>query len=229
MAKVLVVEDELPMLQGLKDNLEFEGHAVDTACDGPEALDKIKTQAYDIILLDVMLPSMSGFDICRNIRGEGINTPVLMLTAKGEEIDKVLGLELGADDYLTKPFSLRELLSRIKAILRRAGATTEKVPKNIQIGKLSVDFACMQATSGGKTCKMSHKEFEILKYLLEHENEVIDRYNLLADVWGIKYKTTTRTLDNFIVKLRAKMEEDPANPKIIQTIHGMGYKFILPV
>lgn len=227
MAKILIVEDEVSMLQGLKDNLEFEGYGVDTANEGNSGQEKILNNQYDLVVLDVMLPNKSGFDICKTARKNGIDTPIILLTAKGEEIDKVLGLELGADDYITKPFSLRELLARIKAILRR---TTDNKPTNeeyLQIGNLKVNFKNYEALTEAGSVKMSYKEFEILHYLYNHLNKTVDRIDIMSDVWGIDYDITTRTVDNFILKLRQKIETDPNNPRIILTVHGVGYKMVM--
>ena len=227
MYRLLVVEDEQAMLMGLKDNLEFEGYQVDIADDGTKGLDLILKNEHDLILLDVMLPSMSGFDVCKNARIQGITTPVILLTAKGEEIDKVLGLELGADDYITKPFSLRELLARIKAILRRVDQrANDSTHKNISIGNLVVNFANYEAFIDGNSSKMSHKEFDFLHYLWDHRNNVVSRDELLDNVWGTDYIPSSRTVDNFILKLRQKIEEDFNHPKIILTVHGVGYKLI---
>jgi DNA-binding response OmpR family regulator len=228
MTKILIVEDEIPMLQGLKDNLELEGYTVDTASEGKEGLEKIRNGQFNLILLDVMLPGMSGFDICKTIRKENIITPVILLTAKGEEIDKVLGLELGADDYITKPFSLRELLARIKTILRRTSGSgaNQDSPAVLTIGLLKVNFINYEAFNDKGEVKMSHKEFELLKYLWNHKNLVIARNELMDSVWGIESEVTTRTVDNFIVKLRQKIEINPNEPKIILTVHGIGYKMI---
>jgi DNA-binding response OmpR family regulator len=229
MKKILIVEDELNMVQGLKDNLEFEGYEVDTAMEGNQGLQKVLQGQYDLILLDVMLPGMSGFDICKSARKEGVNTPIILLTAKGEEIDKVLGLELGADDYITKPFSLRELLARIKAILRRSPAAKEGSSESeyIRIGNLQVNFKNYLALQDNHEIKMTHKEFEVLHYLYKFEGKTIHRDELMSSVWSIDYDITTRTVDNFILKLRQKIETDPNNPKIILTVHGVGYKMIL--
>ncbi len=229
MKKILIVEDELNMIKGLKDNLEFEGYEVDTAMEGNEGLQKVLHGKYDLILLDVMLPGVSGFDICRTARKEGVETPVILLTAKGEEIDKVVGLELGADDYITKPFSLRELLARIKAILRRAPAGKEESGDSslVHIGNIRVNFKNYQALEGDKEVKMSHKEFEVLHYLCNNAGKTVHRDDLMSNVWSIEYDITTRTVDNFIMKLRQKIETDPNNPKIILTVHGVGYKMIL--
>lgn len=234
MAKILVVEDEPNMQIGLKDNLEFEQFDVTIAKDGQEGLDIILSSSFDLIILDVMMPKMSGFDVCKAARKNGISTPIIFLTAKGEEIDKVLGLELGADDYITKPFSIRELVARVKAILRRVEPTQNSTGQYtsesgpITIGALTVDFThyTAQHVLEGEI-KMSHKEYEVLNYLLQHKGEVVSRYQLLEDVWGYDSQPTTRTVDNFILKLRQKIEENPNNPKYIITVHGAGYKVVI--
>lgn len=229
MKKILIVEDELNMVNGLKDNLEFEGFEVDTALEGKSGLQKILQCHYDLILLDIILPEISGFDICKTARKEGVTTPIILLTAKGEEIDKVLGLELGADDYITKPFSLRELLARIKAILRRSPEMKEESAESelIYIGNIKVNFKKYLALKGTIEIKMSYKEFEVLHYLYENAGKIIRRDDLISAVWSIDFDITTRTVDNFILKLRQKIEVDPNNPKIILTVHGLGYKMIL--
>jgi DNA-binding response OmpR family regulator len=229
MKKILIVEDEINMVKGLKDNLEFEGYEVDTALEGRTGLQKIMQAKHDLVLLDVMLPEISGFDICRSARKEGISTPIILLTAKGEEIDKVLGLELGADDYITKPFSLRELLARIKAILRRSPLDKGSAAQTefVTIGNIRVNFKTYSALDSSGEVKMSHKEFEVLNYLNRNAGKIIHRDDLICDVWGIEFDISTRTVDNFILKLRQKIEIDPNNPKIILTVHGMGYKMIL--
>jgi DNA-binding response OmpR family regulator len=228
MKKILIIEDELNMVNGLKDNLEFEGYEVEFAIEGGSGLERILHNKYDLILLDIMLPQISGFDICKAVRKEGINTPIVLLTAKGEEIDKVLGLELGADDYITKPFSLRELLARIKAILRRVQNENEEVlePEFITIGNIKVNFKTYQAMQGLNEIRMSHKEFEILHFMFRNAGKTIHRDDIISSVWSIDYDITTRTVDNFILKLRQKIENDPNNPKIILTVHGIGYKMI---
>ena len=229
MHKILIVEDEPNMRLGLKDNLEFEGYEVDLAEDGIQGESKITKNQYDLILLDVMLPQKSGFDVCKTARENGIDTPIIMLTAKGEEIDKVLGLEFGADDYVTKPFSLRELLARIKAHLRRQNLSdkSQDVNSDVIIGKLKINFSSYNAHSEGKPVKMSHKEYEILHYLWQRKNEVVNRYQLLEEVWGYNESPTTRTVDNFILKLRQKTETDYKNPQYILTVHGVGYKLVI--
>jgi DNA-binding response OmpR family regulator len=225
MARILLVEDELKMQRGLRDNLEFEGHQVSVQGDGSSGLQTMLREPFDLVILDVMLPKMSGFDVVRKSREKGIRTPILMLTAKGEEIDKVLGLELGADDYVTKPFSLRELIARVNALLRRA------VPANagetmMNLGTVAVNFASYSGSKDGKEFSMTPKEFEILKYLWQHRNEVVSRDDLLTNVWGYDETVTTRTIDNFILKIRQKIEDDCTHPKIIITMHGTGYKLI---
>ncbi len=227
MEKILIVEDEPNMRLGLKDNLEFEGYEVDFAVDGEEGLKKIMQNTYSLVLLDIMLPNMSGFDVCRTVRSRNNKTPIILLTAKGEEIDKVLGLELGADDYVTKPFSLRELLARIKAVIRRGEVKSTGGNKDIRIGKIDVNFASYNAFENGTQVQMSHKEFEILSFLWSHKNKTVSRDELLNGVWGYEESPTTRTVDNFILKLRQKIEKDPNHPQIIITVHGIGYKMII--
>lgn len=218
------------MVIGLRDNLEFEGYEVTVANDGQKGHDLVLRDQFDLIILDVMMPKISGFDICKSARKQGIATPIIFLTAKGEEIDKVLGLELGADDYITKPFSLREFMARVKAVLRRYtdNSTKDISSEQLQIGNLLVDFAHYEVHSASdEKVKMSHKEFEILLYLYNHKNEVVSRYKLLEDVWGYEAQPTTRTVDNFILKLRQKIEENPNEPKFILTVHGAGYKLVI--
>ena len=217
------------MIKGLKDNLEFEGYETDTAIEGISGLQKVTQNSYDLIILDIMLPEVSGLDICKAARKQGIETPIILLTAKGEEIDKVVGLELGADDYITKPFSLRELLARIKAILRRVPNGHENIgePDLVTIGNIQVNFKNFVAFDKDVEIKLSHKEFEVLHYLFRNAGKSVDRNDLMSDVWSIDHDITTRTVDNFILKLRQKIETDPNNPKIILTVHGVGYKMIL--
>lgn len=227
MTKILIVEDEPSMRMGLRDNLEFESYEVDTAVDGEEGLNKILEGSYNLVLLDVMMPKMSGFDVCKTVRKKGLTVPIIMLTAKGEEIDKVLGLELGADDYITKPFSLRELLARVKAVLRRGDDMLVKSGGDIiNIGRIGINFSSYSAEEGGEQVQMTHKEFEILHYLWKKRNTTVSRDNLLTEIWGYEESPTTRTVDNFILKLRQKIEADPNHPKIILTVHGVGYKLL---
>jgi len=225
MSKILVVEDEPQMLRGLTDNFETEGYDVDGVADGTAGLEKILAGTYDLIILDVMLPGMSGFDVLRKARERGIATPVIMLTAKGQEVDKVVGLELGADDYITKPFSLRELLARVKAVLRRADRAPD-AGATMVLDDVEVDFGGYTASKSGKPLVMTPKEFEVLRYLWNHRNAVVSRDQLLTEVWGYDESISTRTVDNFIVRLRQKIEKDPSHPRHIITIHGTGYKLI---
>jgi DNA-binding response OmpR family regulator len=226
MSKILIVEDEQAMLIGLRDNLEFEGYEVDTADRGDDGFKKLQANAYDLVLLDVMLPGMSGFDVCKKSRAQGIETPIILLTARGEELDKVLGLELGADDYVTKPFSLRELLARIKVILRRTSNGRNTSTGNyITIGQLRVSFDDFEAWQNDEPVKMSHKEFEILHYLHRHAGRIVSRDDILDKVWGMDYQPTARTVDNFIVRLRNKI--DTPDSQHIITVHGIGYKLVL--
>ncbi len=226
MKHILVVEDEPQMLLGLQDNLEFEGYQVTGASDGQRGYDLISANKYDLILLDIMLPKLSGTDLCKKLRAEGNSTPIIMLTAKGEEIDRVLGLELGADDYITKPFSLRELLARIKAVLRRVPAD-DKSETTIIVGRLTIDLTSYNAAEGDVTIPMTHKEFELVKCLWQNRNNTVSREELLNKVWGYDEMISTRTIDNFILKLRQKIESDPKSPQHILTVHGIGYKLIL--
>jgi DNA-binding response OmpR family regulator len=227
--KILIVEDEPNMRMGLRDNLEFEGYQVDLAENGVQGLQLLFKNTYNLVLLDVMMPEMSGLDVCKRAREQGIQVPIVLLTAKGEEMDKVLGLELGADDYITKPFSLRELLARIKAILRREAIRAEAEPaaKGTRIGKLVINFNAYTAEDQAGPIRMSHKEYAILQYLLQRKNEIVTRHELLEKVWGYEESPTTRTVDNFIVKLRQKIEDDANDPRMILTVHGTGYKLIL--
>jgi len=226
MPSILVVEDEPDMQRGLRDNLEFEQYEVDVAADGETALKKITEGAYDLIILDIMLPAMSGLDVCRNVRQQGITTPIIMLTARGEEIDKVLGLELGADDYVTKPFGVRELLARVKALLRRAEGVAGGGQDKMVLGSLEIDFAAYAAVRAGKPLNLTPKEIEIMKYFWHHRNKTVSRDELLTNVWGYDQSISSRTVDNFILKLRQKIEDDPANPRFLLTIHGVGYKLV---
>jgi DNA-binding response OmpR family regulator len=226
-ARILIVEDERPMREGLRDNLEFDGYLVDEAADGAEGLEKLRAGGYDLVLLDVMMPRASGFEVLRAARAEGLRTPVIVLTAKGDEVDAVRGLEFGADDYVTKPFGLRELLARVRAVLRRAGAAAAGAGRPAaQIGRLRVDFDAYVAEHDGEAVPMTHLEFGVLRYLVERPGEVVSRDALLAEVWGYAAQPTTRTVDNFILKLRQKVEADPARPRHFLTVHGVGYKYV---
>jgi DNA-binding response OmpR family regulator len=225
MSTILIIEDDAKMQTGLRDNLEFEGYKVRTEGDGEAGLGVWLDNAFDCVILDVMLPGLSGFDVLKKAREKGVSTPVIMLTAKGEEIDRVLGLELGADDYVTKPFSLRELLARVKAVIRRSERGGAEGPR-LRLGAFEADTSTYDASKDGEPVAMTPKEFEVLKFLWEHRNRTVTRDQLLTNVWGYDESVSTRTVDNFILKLRQKIEKDPADPRYIVTIHGTGYKLI---
>lgn len=228
MKRILIVEDDLAILRGLKDNLEFEAYEVLTAEDGEHGYAVLKEKKPDLVILDLMLPKMSGYEICRKVRNEGITTPVLMLTARGEEKDRVAGLDQGADDYVTKPFSVPELLARIRALIRRVELTkTGDLPAELHFDDVAVDFKRFEARKAGKTIEMSRKEFGILRLLTARRGEVVQRDELLNEVWGYDQYPTTRTVDNHIALLRGKLEADPANPRRILTIYGVGYRLVL--
>lgn len=226
MATILIIEDETEMAQGLRDTFEFDEHEIFIADNGRKGLEMALERKFNLIILDVMLPEMSGFEVCKELRKTGDKTPIIMLTARQQEIDKVRGLELGADDYITKPFSVRELLARVKAVLRRYPEGEAEALNNITIGELDLDFDNYRAQHDGLKVELSYKEFEILKYLYQHKNEVISRDDLLNKVWGYEIYPTSRTVDNFIAKIRKKVEKDPANPEHILTIYGIGYKLL---
>ena len=223
MSRILIVDDEPEIVRGLEDNLRFEGYQTSTAADGREALAVAAREAPDLILLDIMMPGLSGWDVCRELRGQGIDVPIIMLTARGEEGDRVRGLELGADDYITKPFSLRELLARVRAVLRRPGPR-HKV-EEFAFGDARVRPRGRQAFKAGREVGLTRKEFELLVYLLEHRGDVVTRERLLDEVWGYERFPTTRTVDTHILRLRRKFEADPDRPAFILTVHGQGYKF----
>jgi len=226
--RILIVEDDLAILRGLKDNLEFESYEVLTAADGERGYWLLKEKKPDLVILDLMLPKMSGYDLCRKVRDEGITTPILMLTARGEEIDRVAGLDLGADDYVTKPFSVPELLARVRALIRRVQQSkTGDLPGELHFDDVSIDFKCFEAQKAGKVIEMSRKEFGILRLLTARAGEVVRRDELLNEVWGYDQYPTTRTVDNHIALLRGKLEEDPANPRRLLTVYGVGYRLVV--
>lgn len=225
MRSMLIIEDDPAILRGLKESFEQENYRVLTAQDGLKGFEMAKRENIDIVILDLMLPGMNGQDVCRELRSAGVSTPILMLTSKKHEMDKVLGLELGADDYVTKPFSLRELHARVKALLRRK----TDLPKDIDeysFGSVHIDFKKREAWKNKKPVKLSLREYEVLKFLIRHAGEVVTRHQLLDEVWGYDVFPTTRTVDNYILSLRKKLEANPAEPKHILTIHTAGYKFI---
>jgi DNA-binding response OmpR family regulator len=225
MKRILIIEDDPAILKGLVATLNDEHYDVLTAMDGEKGYQMILKENVDLIILDLMLPTKDGQDICRDARQKGIGTPILMLTSEKEVTDKVIGLEIGADDYVTKPFSLQELLARIKALLRRHG-TSSREPGEYSFGAIHVDFKKQEAERNGKPLRLSSKEFDILKFLTQHAGEVVTRDMLLSDVWGYESFPTTRTVDNYILSLRKKIEEEPSKPKHLLTVHTSGYKFV---
>jgi DNA-binding response OmpR family regulator len=224
-AKILVVEDEPNMVVGLRDNFEFEGYEVITARDGIEGLERALEESPDLVVLDVMMPRMSGLEVCKQLRAKRASIPIIMLTARGQEVDKVVGLELGADDYVTKPFSIRELLARVKAVLRRT-AVVPKDQDQHSFGDVEVDLRRCRVLRSGKALDVSSKEFELLKYFICHSGETLSRHQLLEEVWGYEHYPTTRTVDTHLVRLRQKLEPNPEQPQYFLTVHGTGYRFV---
>ena len=225
MARILIAEDEADLAMGLRDNLQFEGYQVIVVHDGEEALKAAAEHSPDLILLDIMMPKMDGLEVCRRIRESGQIVPILMLTAKSQEIDIVRGLEVGADDYVTKPFSIRELLARIKAALRRTDAG-KGLPKVLRIGEATIDLVKGRVVRGEETFSLGHFELEILKMLVANAETPVDRSKLLDVIWGLEGFPTTRTVDNHIVSLRRKIEPDAKVPRHIVTVHSIGYKYV---
>ncbi len=226
-ARILIVEDDPSIRLGLKRSLEFEGFTVDLARDGEEAIQRAFDKKPDLIVLDIMLPRVNGFEVCRTVRKYDSTLPILILSAKGDEGDKVLGLELGADDYVTKPFSIRELTARIKAALRRRRAMEGEVDTFEESG-LRIDFAGQILSVEGDERELSTREFKLLRHLIQNRGRVLSRDQILNKVWGYDYDGTPRTIDNFINKLRQKLGDDPVSPRWIQTVRGSGYKFRAP-
>lgn len=225
MPRILIIEDEPDLVLGLRNNLEYEGYEVITAQDGEQGLNLACQERPDLILLDVMLPRLSGLDVCRELRSRRMQTPIIMLTARGQEIDKVIGLEIGADDYVTKPFGLRELLARIHVQLRRS-SRQETETGAYRFGAIELDFNKHQAFKHGQPLDLSAREFELLKYFIAHRGETVTREQLLDEVWGYDNFPLTRTVDNHVARLRQKIEENPAEPQHIITMHRVGYKFL---
>jgi len=226
MKKILIIEDEDSIRMALEDDFRLENYAVEVASDGLEGLAKAADPDTDLIILDIMLPGMNGYDICKKLRSQGIRTPIIMLTAKGQEIDRVLGLELGADDYVTKPFSPRELQARVKAVLRRMEKEPDVTGDDLfRFGELEVDFMQYQCRKGGKEIRLTAHEFGLLKYLIQNKGRVIDRNELLDEVWGKDVVVSLRTVDTHMANLRKKIEDDPNQSRLIISIRGIGYKF----
>lgn len=225
MKNILIVEDDPALLTGLSESLTNENYSVVKAEDGEKGYQIASENKFDLILLDLILPLKDGYEVCRDLRRDGTNTPIIMLTSKNEEIDKVLGLEMGADDYITKPFSLKELLARIKALLRRSQPALPGI-EEYSFGNVKMNLKKMEIEKKGSPLKLSATEYKILKYFIEHEGEVISRDKFLDDVWGYDAFPTTRTVDNYVLSIRKKIEDDPSSPEHIVTVHTAGYKFI---
>jgi DNA-binding response OmpR family regulator len=224
MENILIIEDDKTILMGLKDDLEFEGYKVSSSMDGKEGLKKALDGNFHLIILDILLPGLNGFEVCKKLRESGDKTPILMLTAaKTEEMDKVTGLELGADDYVTKPIGTREMVARVKAILRRVGQKEEAL-ETYEFGNVSVNFKSHEVKKAGKTMHLTALEFSLLKFFIQHEGEVLTRDAMLDEAWGDAI-VSPRTIDPHIVHLRQKLEDDPANPQHFVSIRGVGYKF----
>jgi len=226
--KVLIVEDDEAMAVALKDGFTYEGYEVSMAGDGALGLQKASEDGADLMILDVMLPKMTGLDVCKRLRGAGNSIPIIMLTARGQEIDKILGLKFGADDYVTKPFSFMELMARAEAVLRRSSGALAGRPAKVEsysFGDVEIDFSRHEASKGGAPIEMSPREYRLLEYFIEHRGEVVSRDQLLDSVWEYDNMPFTRTVDTHIAKLRKKIEDLPADPKHIVTVHRLGYKF----
>ena len=224
MRKVLIVEDDQAMAVALRDGFTYEGYSVQVARDGAAGLRLATERGLDLVILDVMLPRLSGLDVCRQLRGAGNNTPIIMLTARGQEIDKVLGLKTGADDYVTKPFSFLELMARVEAVLRRTSKSPEAV-EQASFGDVEMNFKTFEAKKDGRALELSPREFKMMKYFVEHRGEVVTRDQLLDHVWGYEGLPLTRTVDMHIAKLRQKIEDTPSDPRHVITVHRVGYKF----
>ncbi len=230
MERILVVEDDPAIVLGLQDLLAGEGYRVDCARDGSQALELFREHKPDLVLLDIMIPELSGYEVCRRIRKKDPLIPILMLTAKGQEPDKVAGLELGADDYVVKPFGVSELLARIRALLRRSSALSGRKIKQVapmRFGDVEIDPSRLQGKKGGGSFSLTARELELLSLFLNAPGQVLSRAEILEEIWGISYEGTTRTLDQHIAKLRKKIEDDPAHPRFIVTVHRVGYRFDL--
>jgi DNA-binding response OmpR family regulator len=223
--RILIVEDEPAMVAGLQDNFEYEGYEVISADNGVAGLERALADDPDLVVLDVMMPRMSGLDVCKQLKARRPSIPIIMLTARGQEIDKVVGLELGADDYVTKPFSIRELMARVKAVLRRASPLTP-LPEVYRFSDIEVNVRGNEVLRAGNPVELSSKEFALLAYFISHPAETLSRDRLLDEVWGYDNYPNTRTVDAHIVHLRQKLELNPEEPRLILTVHGTGYKFV---
>ncbi|UCE02828.1 MAG: response regulator transcription factor [Candidatus Latescibacterota bacterium] len=223
--RILVVEDDRAIVEGLTAALTLEGYEVESATDGRAGFESARRNDLALLILDIMLPGMSGLEITKRLRDDGRDVPIILLTARGEEDDRVLGLELGADDYVTKPFSVRELTARVRSILRRSRERGGKRSNTFRFGDVRVDFRRQEVTRAGERVEMSAREFRILRYFIEHAGEMLSREQLLNDIWGYDVFPTTRTVDNHIARLRKKVEEEPDSPRFIRTVRGAGYIF----
>ena len=223
--RILIIEDEPAMVAGLRDNFEYEGYDVISAYDGVEGLKRALADDPDLVVLDVMMPLMSGLDVCKQLKARQPSIPIIMLTARGQEIDKVVGLELGADDYVTKPFSIRELIARVKAVLRRV-SQPPAAPEVYRFSDVEVNIRGNEVRRAGAPVDLSAKEFALLAYFISHPAETLSRDRLLDEVWGYENYPSTRTVDTHILRLRQKLEPNPEEPRFILTVHGIGYKFV---
>ena len=224
--RILLVEDEPGLVLTLTDLLSAEGYDVDSATDGIQGAEKALTGGYDMVVLDIMLPGKNGFDVCKEIRQHGMDLPVLMLTARTQVIDRVVGLKIGADDYLVKPFDPSELLARVEALLRRVRRENLSPVVRFQFGEVQVDFDRGEVSRDGNSVSLAGKELQLLRYLVDHRHQVVSREELLRNVWEYQPSVTSRTVDVHVAWLRQKLEENPRHPHYIQTVHGLGYKFI---
>ena len=224
MSRILIIEDELPLQRALADNFAFESYNVLTAADGETGYRLAKEENPDLVILDLMLPGMSGYDVCRKLRADGIATPILMLTARGEEADRVVGLDLGADDYVTKPFSIRELSARVRALLRRP-KPLRTMPDELRVDGVHVDFRSYEATRNGRPLHLTRKEYHLLRLLVSRPGEAVSREELLKEVWGEDTFVTDRTVDTHMNNLRAKIERNPPYPRHLITVYGIGYRW----
>ena len=225
-SKILIVEDEPAMVAGLRDNFEYEGYDVISAEDGVSGLERALNDSPDLVVLDVMMPRLSGLDVCKQLKAKRPAVPIIMLTARGQEIDKVVGLELGADDYVTKPFSIRELMARVKAVLRRSSSAQQPGTDVYKFSDVEVNVRSNEVRRNGELVDLSAKEFALLTYFIAHPVETLSRDRLLDAVWGYENYPSTRTVDTHIVHLRQKLEPNPEEPRFILTVHGSGYKFV---
>jgi DNA-binding response OmpR family regulator len=225
MKRILIIEDDPAIRAGLKETFSTEGYSVSEADTGTKGFELASNNNFDLIILDLILPGKDGIEICKDLRSDGVKTPIVMVTSRKEEIDKILGLEIGADDYVTKPFSIRELLARVKALIRRSTYEPGDIVE-VAFADLKINFKKQEMLKGIKPVRLSATEYRILHYFIDHESEVISRDKFLDEVWGYDSYPTTRTVDNYILSLRKKIEDDPTNPRHLMTVHKVGYKFV---